>query len=54
MSTLELKPVGYRGYRLVLDASGSGLDYSIGRVYGVDDSFFDGTVKLTPANHETV
>ncbi len=28
-------------------------DYSIG-VYGVDDSFFVGTVKLTPANHETV
>ena len=52
--TLELETGGYRGYRLVLDASGSGHDYSIGHVYGVDDSFFDGTVKLTPANHETV
>ena len=53
--TLELKIEDYHGYRLMIDEPGSEkYDYSIGHVYGVDDSFFDGTVKLTPANHETV
>lgn len=52
--TLELKIEDYHGYRLMLDNSHKKYDYSIGQVYGVSDSFFGETVKLTPYNQESV
>ena len=52
--TLELKIEDYHGYRLMIDNPRKKYDYSIGHVYGVSDSFFGETVKLTPANQGTV
>ena len=51
--TLELKIEDYHGYRLMIDNPRKKYDYSIGQVYGVSDSFFGETVKLTPVNQET-
>ena len=51
--TLELKIEDYHGYRLMIDTPRKKYDYSIGQVYGVSDSFFGETVKLTPVNQET-
>ncbi len=51
--TIELKIEDYHGYRLMIDNPRKKYDYSIGHVYGVSDSFFGETVKLTPANQRT-
>lgn len=52
--TIELKIEDYHGHRLLIDNPRKKYDYSIGHVYGVSDSFFGETVKLTPANQGTV
>lgn len=52
--TLELKIEDYHGHRLLIDNPRKRYDYSIGHVYGVSDSFFGETVKLTPANQGTI
>lgn len=46
--TIELKTEDYHGYRLMIDAPHRDYDYSIGQVYGVCDSFFGDTVRLSP------
>ncbi len=51
--TLELKIKDYHGYRLMIDNPRKKYDYSIRQVYGVSDSFFGETVKLTSANQQT-
>ena len=51
--TLELKIEDYHGHRLLIDNPRKKYDYSIGQMYGVSDSFFGETVKLTPANQGT-
>ena len=52
--TIELKIEDYHGHRLLIDNPCKRYDYSIGHVYGVSDSFFGETVKLTPANQGTI
>lgn len=51
--TIELKIEDYHGHRLLIDNPHKKYDYSIGHVYGVSDSFFGETVKLTPVNQDT-
>ena len=43
---LKLEINGYHGFRLRLDEERNKYDYSIGHVYGVDDSFFGERISL--------
>lgn len=45
---LSLETKGCRGFRFQIDNEKSGYECSIRHVYGVDDSFFGGTVRIVP------
>ena len=45
---LSLEAKGCRGFRFRLDNEKSRYECSIRHVYGVDDSFFGGTVRIVP------
>lgn len=43
---MKLEINGYHGFRLRLDEGRNKYDYSIGHVYGVDESFFGERISL--------
>jgi hypothetical protein len=47
---LSVKPEGYPRFRLELEQSGNGYNYSIGQTYGVDDSFFGKPLRILSHN----
>lgn len=47
---LKLEINGYHGFRLRLDEERNKYDYSIGHVYGVDDSFFGERISLVTSD----
>jgi hypothetical protein len=47
---LSVKAEGYPRFRLEVEQSGNGYDYSIGQTYGVDDSFFGKPLRILSHN----